>query len=252
MFPCYWVFAPFIWVLKPLLASCWFLYRALVKAVAGIKVSVVTKTRHHSKKRQRPLQPGEEKENFGLGSPPVLPFDIQVLIAKEAHYADLINLSRSSKKLRASFFGSEPVPNVIKSLRQYTCEGATKFECEVCDIQTCEVNNSTQKRLLTTNANPTHNTGLPNHHPPPRCRVSEAPDELPALLLDMLLHHLLPVGQLAGDAPRAPRPQLLAAPHALPRRVGDVGDRRRVSQGVPVVCAQAHGRDHQPPRGPGA
>lgn len=64
---------------------------------------------------------------------PCLPHDELGLIASHLHYADLINLSHASKRLRTIFLGA------AEELRQYACEGASKSPCSVCTMPICSV-----------------------------------------------------------------------------------------------------------------
>ena len=69
-----------------------------------------------------------------------LPNELVIMIARNLHYADLVNLNRSSKGLRAFFFGEDHPLEFLRDLRQYACDGRIpKSQCALCRVQTCSV-----------------------------------------------------------------------------------------------------------------
>jgi hypothetical protein len=65
--------------------------------------------------------------------------DILMLIAEQAHYIDLINLSMTSRSLRQAILPPSEIGARSERLRIHACENGTKSQCWVCNIQICEV-----------------------------------------------------------------------------------------------------------------
>lgn len=72
---------------------------------------------------------------------PALPLEVVEIIAHNLHYADLVRVGRSSKRLRSLFFGSEAgtVKDRLNHLRQRACDRTSISNCSVCNSQCCEV-----------------------------------------------------------------------------------------------------------------
>jgi hypothetical protein len=69
-----------------------------------------------------------------------LPMELVIMITKDLHHADLLNIARSSKYLRTAFFGADNPAQVARDLRQFACTGGAPLTiCPVCSIQTCSV-----------------------------------------------------------------------------------------------------------------
>ena len=67
-----------------------------------------------------------------------LNYDLLMLIARELHFVDVINLSVASRGLRDALFPKADVAARTRALRSYTCEGY-KSDCSICGIQICHV-----------------------------------------------------------------------------------------------------------------
>jgi hypothetical protein len=65
-------------------------------------------------------------------------YDMLVLVAKNLHYADLINLSTVSKSVRESVLPSNDVSRRLNMFRLYTCGPDNKTTCWNCTNQTCD------------------------------------------------------------------------------------------------------------------
>lgn len=79
-----------------------------------------------------------------------LPAELTLMIFQHLHYVDLVNLARSSSKMRVYFFGNENPLHVIQSLRRYACSDKPNQTCAVCDVQMCSVRYKTRNiRSLT-------------------------------------------------------------------------------------------------------
>ncbi|KAJ4291338.1 hypothetical protein N0V88_006346 [Collariella sp. IMI 366227] len=60
------------------------------------------------------------------------------MIAKDLHYADFINIGRSSNYLRTVFFADHNPRELAQKLRQFVCKDGQPLEnCAICRIQTC-------------------------------------------------------------------------------------------------------------------
>lgn len=89
----------------------------------------------------------EESIVLAFGSMPGTPdqrfssfinYDLLMLIVRELHFVDVINLSLASRGLREALFPKTDVAARTRALRSYTCEGS-KSECSICGIQICPV-----------------------------------------------------------------------------------------------------------------
>ena len=124
-------------------------------------ISVIRyRLRHNSKSRQRTkletvsklrtLPSSHENENsifLAFGPEPesqhrqygsFLTYDLLMLIVRELHYVDVINLSLVSRGLRGALLLRADVAARTQALRNYTCEGS-KSECSICGNQICSV-----------------------------------------------------------------------------------------------------------------
>jgi hypothetical protein len=89
--------------------------------------------------RLQPLRAKFRTDAKAAGLADLLKYDILVLIAKQVHYVDLINLSLVSRKVRQAVFPPSEIGARSERLRIYTCENGTKSQCWVCNIQICNV-----------------------------------------------------------------------------------------------------------------
>ena len=89
----------------------------------------------------------EEAIVLALGSMPEAPdlqfgsfinYDLLMLIVRELHFVDVINLSLASRGVRDALFPKADVAARTQALKSYTCEGS-KSECSICGIQICPV-----------------------------------------------------------------------------------------------------------------
>lgn len=65
-------------------------------------------------------------------------YDLLMLIIRELHYVDVINLSLASRGLRNALLLRADVAARTQALRNCTCEGS-KSECSICGNQICSV-----------------------------------------------------------------------------------------------------------------
>ncbi|KAL2193296.1 hypothetical protein P885DRAFT_45659 [Corynascus similis CBS 632.67] len=80
----------------------------------------------------------EDVPNMDVHKHPVLPYELLLKISADLHFIDLINASRSSKRLRTTLFGvGGPGPSQLEDLQRFTCQGNTKRSCDLCGIQIC-------------------------------------------------------------------------------------------------------------------
>ncbi|SPQ24447.1 da038d89-998d-401d-ba4c-a4be060dff2c [Thermothielavioides terrestris] len=122
---------PVVYVYKHLRASLYFACRYVSKYMSRKKKLTLRPTKH-----LRP--PKNAKGESGNHGGPRLPLELAIMIVRELHYADLVNLSRSSKALRAVFFGSRSPEQAMKDLRPFVCGGEISCaRCAVCKIQIC-------------------------------------------------------------------------------------------------------------------
>jgi hypothetical protein len=70
-----------------------------------------------------------------------LPLEVVEIIAQNLHYADLVRVGRSSKRLRGLFFGIEAgtVKDRLNHLRRRACDRRSISQCSVCNSQCCGV-----------------------------------------------------------------------------------------------------------------
>jgi hypothetical protein len=140
-----WVLTPVFFVLDHPLAACRFGFRCLCKSIARRKKSRDVYYHKSSSTADNALH----KKEFNMTDrPPILPYEILLMIARDVHHVDLLNAGRASKKLRMTLFGTEgPLHWQLEDLRPYTCQGTNKTNCDICqNIQTCPV--SPPKSLL--------------------------------------------------------------------------------------------------------
>jgi hypothetical protein len=144
-----WILTPVFWVLDHPLAAGRFASRYTCKALAAKRKD--RKDRHHSKPlRHQNRGPGKGPAESGPDASethtmPVLPYQLLLKVSRDLHFVDLINASRSSKRLRTTLFGRDG-PNTMRldDLRRFTCQGHTKRSCDLCGIQTCPVSASSE------------------------------------------------------------------------------------------------------------
>ena len=67
-----------------------------------------------------------------------LSYDLLMLIVRELHYVDVINLSLASRSLRDALLPRADIAARTRALRVYTCEGSNS-ECSICENQICPV-----------------------------------------------------------------------------------------------------------------
>lgn len=108
-------------------ASKWGFYQ---KSSANIKLGQIP--RHHHRGVIK-------KEAADMALVNALLYDIVVLIAPKVHYVDLVNMSMTSKRVRATMFPTTEEKVRYRQLRLYSCYGNTKSECWICHIQICNV-----------------------------------------------------------------------------------------------------------------
>ncbi|EAQ83558.1 predicted protein [Chaetomium globosum CBS 148.51] len=94
------------------------------------------KDMHHSEKHDGSIpdvKPASEPHNLRL------PMELVIMITKDLHHTDLMNLTLSSKYLQTAFFGTNNPSQVARDLRQFACAGdaASSVNCPVCRIPTC-------------------------------------------------------------------------------------------------------------------
>ena len=80
------------------------------------------------------LKPESQRQRYGS----FLNYDLLMLIVRELHYVDVINLSLASRSLRDSLLPRGGVAARTQALRDYTCE-SSKSECSMCGNQICPV-----------------------------------------------------------------------------------------------------------------
>lgn len=161
------------------------------------------KDMHHSEKHDGSIpdvKPASEPHNLRL------PMELVIMITKDLHHTDLMNLTLSSKYLQTAFFGTNNPSQVARDLRQFACAGdaASSANCPVCRIPTCSV-----RSFLPTTSPPSPKelpsslTSAPPGMPPHRARPSPQPHaqtlhRLPSSLHPLLLHEpLRPEGSRA-------------------------------------------------------
>jgi hypothetical protein len=66
-------------------------------------------------------------------------YDVLMLVVEDLHYADILNLSLTSKRVRESVLPAEDYDRRLKHFRMYTCESKSKTQCWVCVNQICNV-----------------------------------------------------------------------------------------------------------------
>ena len=102
---------------------------------------VIYSLRYYSKLRQRTkLETVSELRTLPSNRrcSSFLNYDLLMLIVRELHFVDVINLSLASRDLRDALFPKADVAARTQALRSYTCEGS-KYECSKCGIQICTV-----------------------------------------------------------------------------------------------------------------
>ena len=95
-------------------------------------------TKHESNKlgaRTTTLSLGTHLQQFGLLSN----YDLLMMVIRNVHFVDVINLSLASKSLREALLPGAGLAARSEALRTYTCEDGTKSRCWICDIQICRV-----------------------------------------------------------------------------------------------------------------
>ena len=126
-----WIFSAFLRIVDQPLAAIRFAFRYTCKALSARK----------SPKARMPSEPKVEealaKKCFSEKGvkPPVLPYEVLLLVCQDLHFVDLVNASCASSTLRTSLFGS--VGLELSNLRAKTCNLLGRLNCQLCGIQTC-------------------------------------------------------------------------------------------------------------------
>ncbi|KAH7083679.1 hypothetical protein FB567DRAFT_604714 [Paraphoma chrysanthemicola] len=118
--------------------------RYAVKSVLGAEQKaelgiMEMKTVYEQKKRQHmPCYQG------GGGEPSPLSnflsiYDMLMVVTEELHYTDIMNLSRVSKSVREAVLPAGDLGRRVQAFRRYTCHGAQRTLCWLCDKQICNV-----------------------------------------------------------------------------------------------------------------
>jgi len=136
------LYGPLLCLFKPIIhfgdrvwAAGHFGLRYVSKALARRKSIEDIPTRKPNRARWKPF--GKTKAALGKDQPR-LPFELVIMISRQLHYADLVNVSRSSKRLRTTFFGDEDPAAVVEDLCRYACAGTlARTRCGICGIQMC-------------------------------------------------------------------------------------------------------------------
>ncbi|KAL2130158.1 hypothetical protein VTI74DRAFT_6813 [Chaetomium olivicolor] len=101
---------------------------------------------------------GGSASEKAVPTPPRLPMELVKKIAKDLHYADLINISRSSKYMRLVFFADRKPQQVAEELRPFVCWGKfSRINCTICRIQTCP--DCRHQKIVPRSKNLRHMTG---------------------------------------------------------------------------------------------
>lgn len=127
---------------RPIKRRLWFGFRYLCKAVKHAShLATLRRNRTLPSKAivlQR-LRPNVQIDAATTKLTKFLHIDILSLISQHLHYVDLINLSMTSKAIRAVVFPSAEIGDHADQLRRYTCEDDNKSQCWTCGIQVCQV-----------------------------------------------------------------------------------------------------------------
>lgn len=129
---------PFVYVYRYICGFCYICFRYVVKYLSRNKVLQLLDTKQ--------LPPTTKKSSLDRPDAPTkpnsprLPMELVIMIARDLHYADLLDLAQSSKALRAVFFGDRSPTQVARDLRPFVCDrGSTTASCLVCRVQICPV-----------------------------------------------------------------------------------------------------------------
>ena len=80
------------------------------------------------------LKPERQHEQYGS----FLSYDVLMLVVRELHFVDVINLSLASRGLRDALLPRADIAARTQALKIYTCE-VRKSECSICGNQICPV-----------------------------------------------------------------------------------------------------------------
>lgn len=144
---------------KPVHAWAWLLYIISLKICQAIlMIFLPTPSRQPSWLRQirrwrkrkptsatevekAPSSSSSSKEEEALAR--LLIWDVVILIAHDIHYADIISLASTSKRIRETVLPAKERQGRLATLRKYTlCAQALSpptLDCETCGMQTCSV-----------------------------------------------------------------------------------------------------------------
>ncbi|KAL2105804.1 hypothetical protein VUR80DRAFT_7725 [Thermomyces stellatus] len=128
---------PILWVLEYPLAAFRVGCRYVHKTLGGWKAKRNQKAAPERNREARGSVSSVERRKTDVGKPPVLPFEILLLIARDLHFADLVSASRASKALRTGLFGTGDVAAVLRAVRDNTCPGGRNDNCRLCGLRTC-------------------------------------------------------------------------------------------------------------------
>ena len=116
-------------------------------------------------------KPERQHEQYGS----FLSYDLLMLIVRELHYVDVINLSLASKSLRDTLLPRADIAARTQALRIYTCEGS-KSECSICGNQICPVSQyqrATRSLLIHWHSHAQRSASVPTQRHFVICRVAE-------------------------------------------------------------------------------
>ena len=112
--------------------------RYLAKTGRRVPSAREVKLRHMRPKNSKSRYEGGY-EGKGTAFTDFLCYDVLVLIARDLHYVDLVNLSLASKSVRDVVFPHLDFAIRSEHFKIYSCDELTKTQCWVCMIQICNV-----------------------------------------------------------------------------------------------------------------
>ncbi|KAK2772971.1 hypothetical protein FQN52_004805 [Onygenales sp. PD_12] len=126
-----------------------FVFRSVSKACQTIYIPIWRRLKllrvwHFLSRRHRPRAENEGEEwnktipvSGCSALADFLHIDILTLVSEHLHYQDLVNLSLTSKRLRATVFPNGHGRSGASILRRYACNPATRSQCWVCTMPLC-------------------------------------------------------------------------------------------------------------------
>lgn len=136
-------------------AWAWFSVRMVSKTGVGLRKTIFRPKRRqykNSKQIRARYEAVSTEQNEKIH--PLARFlfwDMLILVAEDLHYSDIINLTLTSKQLRATIL--PPADRLVRLdlLKKHTLDSKSQMQCDVCGAPVCRVSCTTSQSPIDSN-----------------------------------------------------------------------------------------------------